>query len=141
VPEPVPAPDVEDEPALPEIAPGDPVAPEPTQPSPSPEQVTRAVSEEAPAGAPVIPESPVVVEVRDVEPAGLPEQAFVPSEPVEVPLAPREPRTLMTPVTLGPPEPRFAGPCGDAARRGRNNWGCLGGVTDLGRQVGFANRR
>jgi hypothetical protein len=109
VPEPVPAPDVEDEPALPEIAPGDPVAPEPTQPSPSPEQVTRAISEEAPSGAPVIPESPVVVEVRDVEPAGLPEQAFVPSEPVEVPLAPREPRTLMTPVTLGPPEPRFAG--------------------------------
>jgi hypothetical protein len=82
---------------------------EQAEPAPYQEPAAVLVVESAPVEAPVIPEAPTVVEVRDVEPAGLPEPAFMPSEPAEIPLSPREPRKIAIPESFSPPEPRFAG--------------------------------
>ena len=79
------------------------------EPAPSLEPAPVMVVESSPGEAPVIPEAPTVVEVRDLEPAGLPEPVFMPSEPAEIPLSPREPRKITLPESFGPPEPRFAG--------------------------------
>ncbi len=82
------------------------VQPEPVA---SPEQVMASIVELTPEAAPVAPDEPSVVPVRELEPAGLPEPVFVPREPTEVPLSPREPRAITSPQLVSPPEPSFAG--------------------------------
>jgi hypothetical protein len=106
VPEPIAG--EEAEPLPEESAPEEPAV-EQVQPVPSEEPATVSAPESAPAEAAAIPEAPAVLEVRDGEPAALPEPAFLPSEPVEIPLTPREPRRISIPETFSPPEPRFAG--------------------------------
>ena len=114
VPEPDPVVDPEPSPgheaeALPvESAPEEPLV-EQVPPVPAEEPATVSAPESAPADAPAIAEAPTLVELREAEPAALPEPAFLPSEPVEIPLTPREPRKIGIPETLSPPEPSFAG--------------------------------
>jgi hypothetical protein len=107
--DPEPNPEVEAEPAPAESTPEEPVVVVQAEPAPSLEPAPVMVVESSPGEAPVIPEAPTVVEVRDLEPAGLPEPVFMPSEPAEIPLSPREPRKITLPESFGPPEPRFAG--------------------------------
>lgn len=121
-PEPEPAPDTESipeaepqpeaeqpAPAPEETTPEEPVVLVQTEPASSTEQVTVSIVDSPPASAPVIPEAPIVVPVRELEPAGLPEAVFVPSEPTEIPLSPREPRKITSPQIVSPPEPNVAG--------------------------------
>jgi hypothetical protein len=107
--DPEPSPEVEAEPAPIESTPEQPLVVEQAEPVSTREPAGVFVVESAPVEAPEIPEAPEMVEVRDAEPAGLPEPAFMPSAPVEIPLSQREPRNTAVAETVSPPEPRFAG--------------------------------
>lgn len=117
--DPTPVPETEEEPAPVETAVEDPVVVAPADPAPADptpadnapveEPAPAAPQEIAPSVALPLPYEPIVSEVRDVETPALPEETFVPREPVEISLSPRQARSITMPEPLSPPEPLIAG--------------------------------